>query len=283
MSDIQLYLLEVDKNKPEAKRIAYQSATKIESRQLKLIDLITSLDEYINNKEDASLRAKAVSYLADVLESVPARALTGHERKLLCDFIIGRIEGDVEGIGASARALLALEERGKWDSDAVRKIMETFLDHANPLSDFKTQLERFAVLQLYDLLFSKYRASLKELHQKDHEVTGKLISSFVGEKDPRNLMIVFSILQVTMTEWDVKAFAQDLFDAVFNYFPIAFKPPPDDPYGITAQDLKDRLRDCIAANSDFAPYAFPGLLDKLDSSSMNTKVRHIYQNLLQDD
>jgi DNA repair/transcription protein MET18/MMS19 len=85
-------------------------------------------------------------------------------------------------------------------------------------------------------------------------------------------MMIFSLLQVPMTEWDVKAYAQDLFDSVFNYFPIAFKPPPDDPYGITAQDLKDRLRDCIAANSDFAPYAFPGLLDKLDSSSMNTKV-----------
>ena len=65
------------------------------------------------------------------------------------------------------------------------------------------------------------------------------------------------------------------FDSVFNYFPITFKPPPDDPYGITAQDLKDRLRDCIAATSDFAPYAFPALLDKLDSSSMNTKVCHV--------
>ena len=112
-------------------------------------------------------------------------------------------------------------------------------------------------------------------------------------------MMVFSILKVPMTEWDVQAdaqvlaenplrqlqspattiptawrltAAQDLFDAVFNYFPITFKPPPDDPYGITAQELKDRLRDCIAATSDFAPYSFPALLDKLDSTSMNTKV-----------
>jgi DNA repair/transcription protein MET18/MMS19 len=71
---------------------------------------------------------------------------------------------------------------------------------------------------------------------------------------------------------------QQLFDAVFNYFPITFRPPPDDPYGITAQDLKDRLRDCIASTADFAPYAFPALLDKLDSTSMNTK-RDVLQTI----
>jgi DNA repair/transcription protein MET18/MMS19 len=81
-----------------------------------------------------------------------------------------------------------------------------------------------------------------------------------------------------MTEWNIGADAQELFDAVFNYFPITFRPPPDDPYGITAQDLKDRLKDCISSTADFAPYAFPALLDKLDSSSMNTK-RDVLQTI----
>ena len=66
---------------------------------------------------------------------------------------------------------------------------------------------------------------------------------------------------------------QTLFDSIFCYFPITFRPPPDDPYGITAQDLKSRLRDCIAASSHFAPYAFAQLIDKLDSTSPNVKVR----------
>jgi DNA repair/transcription protein MET18/MMS19 len=85
-------------------------------------------------------------------------------------------------------------------------------------------------------------------------------------------MVVFSILKVPMTEWDTASNSQDLFDAVFDYFPITFRPPPDDPYGITAQDLKDRLKECIASTSEFAPYSFPALLDKLDSTALNTKV-----------
>ena len=272
MSDIQLYLLEVDKNRPEALSIAKQSATKLENKELKLIDLITSLEEYINNKDDAAIRAKSVGYLADTLENVSPRVLSGQERRLLNDFILGRLEGDVEGVGASARALMALEERGKWDSETAQKVCRMFLDHTSPLKQFKLQTDRYAVTQLFDLLLAKYRVAMKKVHEDDPKFMSTFISYFDGEKDPRNLMIVFSILHVPMTEWDVQGSAQDLFEAVFNYFPITFKPPPDDPYGITAQDLKDRLRDCIAANSHFAPYAFPALLDKLDSTSMNTKV-----------
>lgn len=271
MSDIQIYLFEVDKNKAEAQKIAAQSASKLEAKQLKLIDLITSLEEYINDKDDGSIRAKAVAYLADVLEQVPPRVLSGAERRLLSEFILGRIEGDVEGVGSSARVLLALEERGKWDSETAQKVMQTFVNHTHPLRQFKLQTERYPVIQLIDMLLAKYRDPMRELHEKDAEFMPGFISYFEGEKDPRNLMIVFSLLQVPMAEWDIQAHAQDLFEAAFNYFPITFKPPPDDPMGITAQDLKDRLRECIAANSDFAPYAFPALLDKLDSTSMNTK------------
>ena len=92
-----------------------------------------------------------------------------------------------------------------------------------------------------------------------------------GEKDPRNLMIIFSMLRVIMIEWNIESHAEMLFDAVFAYFPITFRPPPNDPYGITAQDLKNRLRDCLSSNGALAPWVFPSLLDKLDSTSPATK------------
>jgi DNA repair/transcription protein MET18/MMS19 len=93
-----------------------------------------------------------------------------------------------------------------------------------------------------------------------------------GEKDPRNLMLVFSMCRVLMVEWDISSLAEILFDSVYAYFPITFRPPPNDPYGITAQDLKDRLRDCIASTKHLAPHAIPNLIDKLDSTSPVVKV-----------
>lgn len=123
---------------------------------------------------------------------------------------------------------------------------------------------------------------LRKIHEEDEQFMPQLIALFDGERDPRNLMIVFSVLQVAMVEWDISGQAQNLFEAVFNYFPITFRPPPGDPFGITAQDLKDRLRDCIASSGYLAPYAFPALLDKLDSTSMNTKVIRRIVWLIQD-
>ena len=78
MSDIQIYLLEFDKNKKEASRIAEQSSTRtwnhsapqktslkrgigLQNNQLKLVELIESLGEYINN-EEPTIRAKGMSY-----------------------------------------------------------------------------------------------------------------------------------------------------------------------------------------------------------------------------
>ena len=69
-----------------------------------------------------------------------------------------------------------------------------------------------------------------------------------------------------------------MFDSVFCYFPITFRPPPNDPYGITAQELKSRLRNCIAATGQFASYAFPQLIDKLDDTSPNVK-RDVIQTI----
>ncbi|QIW97841.1 hypothetical protein AMS68_003359 [Peltaster fructicola] len=271
MSDVQLYLLEVDRNKTEAKAIAERSAIKLEKKELKLIDLITSLNEYINKKDDSTTRAHTLQYLAEVLDVVPQRVLSNQERRLLVDFLLGRLEGDTEGIGATARSLIALESKGKWDAATAQKVVQTFVNHVNPLKQFKLQSERYAAIQLIDLCLAKYRNAIHDVQQEDASFLPRFIMLFDGEKDPRNLMIVFSLLQVPMTEWNIQSYAQDLFEAVFNYFPITFKPPPDDPYGITAQDLKDRLRQCISSTSDFAPHAFPALLDKLDSTSMNTK------------
>ena len=88
-----------------------------------------------------------------------------------------------------------------------------------------------------------------------------------GEKDPRNLLLAFSIGRVVLIEFDISSHvevsshaspfeaeillghAQSFFDVTFCYFPITFRPPPDDPYGITPEQLKEKLLFALHVNS----------------------------------
>jgi DNA repair/transcription protein MET18/MMS19 len=84
------------------------------------------------------------------------------------------------------------------------------------------------------------------------------ISLADGEKDPRNLLVAFAIARVILIEFDPTdhievcpilfpfcSFSnalQALSNILFCYFPITFRPPPNDPYGITSDDLRNALR-----------------------------------------
>ncbi|KAK5277936.1 hypothetical protein LTR16_009182, partial [Cryomyces antarcticus] len=66
-----------------------------------------------------------MAYLSEVLGAVPLKVLSRQQRALLCDFVLSRIADDSEGISSCAKALLALEERGKWDHETAAKILNT--------------------------------------------------------------------------------------------------------------------------------------------------------------
>ena len=59
-------------------------------------------------------------------------------------------------------------------------------------------------------LFTRVTA-LREAPNSVPDILEKLVFYFDGEKDPRNLMIVFSVLLVPMAEWDISAHAQVSF------------------------------------------------------------------------
>lgn len=78
------------------------------------------------------------------------------------------------------------------------------LDHFQDLQ-IRSQTQRLQILELLNDLMLKHRNALKELGNESIVGITDLVS---GEKDPRNLMVIFSILRVVMVEWDVSAHAE---------------------------------------------------------------------------
>ncbi|KAL3465284.1 ARM repeat-containing protein [Aspergillus heterothallicus] len=261
MSALQTFMLVVDHDKQEARQIAERIAQDIEGKKTNLVEVVQSLGEYIND-EDPLLRGKAVSYLTAVIKALPPKFLTRQQVQVLTTFFCDRIEdaGAVTGVET-------LQKLDRFTKDMAEEVAKALFENFNTLQS-RAQTQRFQVYQLLNELMSNHRAVLHEMG--DTSLVGT-VDLMTGEKDPRNLMLVFSILKVIMVEWDISNHVELLFDSVYNYFPITFRPPPNDPYGITAQDLKDRLQDCISSSSQFAPHSIPALLDKLDSTSQNVK------------
>ncbi|KAH8429886.1 MET18/MMS19 family protein [Aspergillus melleus] len=261
MSALQTFLLVVDHDKQEAKQIAERIAQDVENKKTTLIEVVQSLGEYVND-EDPILRGKAVSYLSAVIIALPPKFLTRQQVQVLTTFFSDRIED-----GGAIAGLETLQKLDRFNKELATEVARAIFEHFQELQS-RSQSQRFQIYQLLNELMSNHRAALHEMG--DESLVG-IVDLMTGEKDPRNLMLVFSILKVVMIEWDVSNHAELLFDAVYNYFPITFRPPPNDPYGITAQDLKSRLQDCISSTGQFAPHAIPALLDKLDSTSPNVK------------
>ncbi|KAI9782111.1 MAG: hypothetical protein M1839_005457 [Geoglossum umbratile] len=265
MSDAQRFLLTIDGNQQEAIKLAEESAKRIESKELKFVELVQSLGEYLTD-DDTTVRAKAVAYLTAVLGALSPKSLTRQQITVIRQFLCDRIE-DESGLKETAQGLVALQRMSRFSGDDAVQVATTLFTRAQDLQRHP-QGTRFVVITLLDALLSDQRDALKGMGGDFVIGITNLVS---GEKDPRNLMIIFSMLRVVIVEWDVVKYTETLFDAVSCYFPITFRPPPGDPFGITAQDLKARLRDCIAASPYFASHAFPVLIDKLDSTSPSVK------------
>ncbi|PWW78340.1 ARM repeat-containing protein [Tuber magnatum] len=259
----RLYILNVAKDPTEASRISRESAKQIQDKELKLLDLVQSLGDYLTD-DDKTTRAKAIGYLSSVLGYLDPKTLSRQQVAVIAQFLCDRLE-DETGLKETSQGLFALQKSSRFGKEEAILVSSAICKvdlQKHP------QGTRFAVLSLIDGLMANQRDALRA-------IGGKFVTGFAelvgGEKDPRNLMIVFSVVNVILVEFDIVPHIEILFDVVYCYFPITFKPPPDDPYGITAQDLKLRLRECIASTKYFAGHVFPQLIEKLDSTSLSVK------------
>ena len=77
--------------------------------------------------------------------------------------------------------------------------MDSLIEHFLDLQ-VRPQAQRLQVLDLLNALMCQHRNAIKAMGD---ESSSSIINLVSGEKDPRNLMIIFSILKVIMMEWDI--------------------------------------------------------------------------------
>uniref|UniRef100_A0A7N8WZ07 MMS19 nucleotide excision repair protein n=1 Tax=Mastacembelus armatus TaxID=205130 RepID=A0A7N8WZ07_9TELE len=99
------------------------------------------------------------------------------------------------------------------------------------------------------------------------------VQSMDGERDPRNLLLAFQIANnIIRRSYDLGTFTEELFEVTSCYFPIDFTPPPNDPHGITKEELIQALRAVLTGTPKFAEFLLPLIIEKLDSDVQSAKL-----------
>lgn len=252
-------------DKETQEEIVLELTQSIGLARISLLDLVSALGDYLV-ETDVSIRSRSMHLLQQVLGSIPADLLSGQHVTVMTQFFCDRLTDDV-CLSESLAALLSIAKMGRFaEEDAQRTVKAIFLISDDAQSH--PQRTRFQIYTLFDCIMSRKRKALRSMSAEFVVGFTNLMS---GEKDPRNLMLSFSIMRVILEEFDIVSHVTDLFDVVYCYFPITFRPPPDDPTSITTDDLKARLRECLCATHQFAPYLIPALIEKLNAVAVSVK------------
>ncbi|KAJ4473637.1 ARM repeat-containing protein, partial [Lentinula aciculospora] len=229
-----------------------------------LLNVVKALGEYLTSEEDA-LRTKGVEFLSAVLSRCPPEKLNRQAARVLTSFYCSKLE-DSETVVPALKGLASLTKLPSSTSEDVPSILDAVFVHVKMKG--LVQSVRFFVFTIIDTLMARHRQVIKDMNDA---FIGRYIALVDGEKDPRNLLVAFAIDRVLLIEFDITKFVESLFNITFCYFPITFRPPPNDPYGITTDDLRQALRKCLNATPAFGPLAIPVFLEKLTAGSPTTK------------
>jgi DNA repair/transcription protein MET18/MMS19 len=257
--------LRVSSSDEERQEVIAELAQAVEIGKVPLLDVVTSLGDYLT-QTDASVRSGSMRLLSQLLNALPLNVLSGQHITVMTQFFCDKLDDDV-CLDATLDALLTLSKMSRFSGEDAQNLCLALF----PAAEASPNLPQRVRYQFFLILNHLVATRRKDLRDMGQPFIAGVITVMSGEKDPRNLMLGFSVLRVVLQEFDIVSQVSDLFDIVYCYFPITFRPPPDDPTSITTDDLKQRLRDCLCATHQFAPYLIPELLEKLNAIALSVK------------
>jgi DNA repair/transcription protein MET18/MMS19 len=122
-----------------------------------------------------------------------------------------------------------------------------------------------------------------QLPYEECDIMEAAITALDGEKDPRCLLRGLSLLSSTISLYStqpehslaygkLEESVDEAFDVLSCYFPIDFTPPPNDPYGISKEMLREELQGALMSCPLFVDQLVSLALEKLSSAVRDAKV-----------
>ena len=252
-ADVVSLMANIGTNEDKGSEIAISIATKVSQGHVKLVELVVSLRDFITS-EDQNERQRALHCLSRILSELPKDTLLKNDVAVILDFLLGKFD-DISCLKEVLFGISSIVDMKCFYSNQISTVLKPLKEEYQPTQHLAAT-RYFAFLTLQRLI-QKFQKAFLENPALNNLFIETFLSVAAGEKDPRNLLISFRLNSKISTELqNISSFKEDLFDTLFCYFPITFKPPKNDPYKITNSDLKLALRTAISASALFEEDAF---------------------------
>uniref|UniRef100_A0A8C3AZH3 MMS19 nucleotide excision repair protein n=1 Tax=Cyclopterus lumpus TaxID=8103 RepID=A0A8C3AZH3_CYCLU len=230
--------------------------------------LLSLVEEFVSGLQDSKAketphtRARGVQLLSDVLHDCYG-GLTEREVEVLIAFFENRLKDHYVITPPVLQGLRALTKSTVLPPGSAVSMLRSLFQ------DVHVQVILTKTLKSCVFLFN-VSAELKGLGA---DFVFGFVQSMDGERDPRNLLLAFQIAKsIVRRGYDLGKFTEELFEVTSCYFPIDFSPPPNDPHGITREELIQMLRDALTGTPRFAEFLLPLIIEKLDSDVLSAKL-----------
>ncbi|XP_035468792.2 MMS19 nucleotide excision repair protein homolog [Scophthalmus maximus] len=245
---------------------AKDTAAGVRNGQFTVLQLVEALGLSLTSSQPHT-RARGVQLLSEVLHECYGN-LTEREVEVLIAFYENRLKDHYVITPSVLQGLRALTKCAALPpGSAVSMLRSLFQDvHVQSLM----LVERSCV---YNMLINLMETREAELKGLGADFVFGFVQSMDGERDPRNLLLAFQIAKnIVHRGYDLGKFTEELFEVTSCYFPIDFSPPPNDPHGITKEELIETLRAVLTGTPKFAEFLLPLIIEKLDSDVQSAKL-----------
>ncbi|XP_028975965.2 MMS19 nucleotide excision repair protein homolog [Esox lucius] len=245
---------------------AADTATGLKKGQFTILQLVEALGLHLTSSQPQT-RARGVQLLSSVLQTCHGD-LTEGEVVVLLAFYENRLKDHYVITPHVLQGLKALTKCSVLPPGSAVSILKSLFQDVHVQSLMLA--ERSCV---YNILIQLMESKESELKGLGADFVFGFVQSVDGERDPRNLLLAFQIARkIIRGGYDLGKFTEELFEVTSCYFPIDFSPPPNDPHGITQEELILALRAVLTGTPCFAEFLLPLIIEKLDSDIQSAKL-----------
>uniref|UniRef100_A0A671TTS5 MMS19 nucleotide excision repair protein n=1 Tax=Sparus aurata TaxID=8175 RepID=A0A671TTS5_SPAAU len=238
---------------------AKDTAKGVKDGEFTVLQLVEALGLSLTSSQPHT-RARGVQLLSEVLQECYG-GLTEREVEVLIAFYENRLKDHYVITPPVLQGLRALTKCTALPPGSAVSMLRSLFQDVHVQLSYRKQNCVF----LCD--------SFTELKGLGADFVFGFVQSMDGERDPRNLLLAFQIAKsIVHRGYDLGKFTEELFEVTSCYFPIDFSPPPNDPHGITREELILTLRDVLAGTPQFAEFLLPLIIEKLDSDVQSAKL-----------